>query len=416
MQFVARMLVHSPAFMVSIGFLARILYVAASHRYRFDLTYWSGFEMAQIGRHVALGHGFRLLPNCGPSAWSAPIYPGVIALTFRLFGVFSHAAAFFLLVFNSLFAALTSWTIYRIGRRVCNGTVAAWSGWIWACLPSSIYFSVFWIWETTLSAFLLSALLLLTLHMEGSDRLLPWCEYGLLWGIAALTNPSLLVWLPFAGSWLAYRLHLRGLHYLVPAIVSSAIFWLTLTPWLARNYFVFDDPLLIRSGFGMNLRAGNNPDAQGWWVTSYTLNNPVLLVQYKRLGEAGFDEQQGYFARQWIATHPSRFALLCLRRFAYFWIGIPHVQKDGEKNLFSLVFSVLSIGGLVLALRRRLPASFLLASLLVFYPLMYYITFPQPRYRHAIEPEMLLLAMYFVVVTLTPFRLSISAGKREAFS
>jgi hypothetical protein len=34
--------------------------------------------------------------------------------------------------------------------------------------------------------------------------------------------------------------------------------------------------------------------------------------------------------------------------------------------------------------------------LLVFYPLIYELAFAQPRYRHAIEPEMLLLGTFFV--------------------
>ena len=31
----------------------------------------------------------------------------------------------------------------------------------------------------------------------------------------------------------------------------------------------------------------------------------------------------------------------------------------------------------------------------MFYPLIYYICFPQPRYRHPIDPELLILGVYF---------------------
>ena len=44
-------------------------------------------------------------------------------------------------------------------------------GMVWALLPYSIYWSVVWVWETSLSAFLLSLLFLLTLEMEDDDRL-----------------------------------------------------------------------------------------------------------------------------------------------------------------------------------------------------------------------------------------------------
>jgi hypothetical protein len=38
--------------------------------------------------------------------------------------------------------------------------------------------------------------------------------------------------------------------------------------------------------------------------------------------------------------------------------------------------------------------TFLLACALLIYPIPYYIAFPAPRYRHAIEPEMVLLIIY----------------------
>jgi len=57
---------------------------------------------------------------------------------------------------------------------------------------------------------------------------------------------------------------------------------------------------------------------------------------------------------------------------------------------------VLGIWGLLLAIKRRVHGVFLFASLLVFYPLVYYICFPEPRYRHPIDPELLILGVYLV--------------------
>ena len=63
--------------------------------------------------------------------------------------------------------------------------------------------------------------------------------------------------------------------------------------------------------------------------------------------------------------------------------------------------SLFSIGGLILAVRRRAPATFLLATIVIFYPLVYYITFPTDRYRHTIEPELVMLATYCLVAKPT---------------
>jgi 4-amino-4-deoxy-L-arabinose transferase-like glycosyltransferase len=391
--------ITSPGWMVLGGLVARVLYILIAGAYRFDVAHWSIFEMANLAYSMAIGRGFSspFGGDTGPSAFTAPLYPWVIWLAFRAFGVFSHSAAFALLLFNSVFAALTSWTIYRIARRVFNETVALWSGWIWALLPYSIYWSVYWVWETSLSAFLLSLLFMLTLEMEDDNRLWSWFRYGLLWAIVALTNTSMVAWLPFSGCWLAYQLHRRHKRFLVPVVLSALVFWAALMPWLARNYSVFGKAVFVRDAFGMNLCGGNNPQAEGWWVRTYLpSNNSILYQRYQQMGEAAFDTEQADQAKEWIAQHPKRFLVLSFRRFIFFWAGIPRGGLEQVKNLLFLASSLLAIGGLVLAAKRRVHGVVLFATLLFSYPLIYYITFPQPRYRHAIDPELVILAVFLI--------------------
>ena len=175
-------------------------------------------------------------------------------------------------------------------------------------------------------------------------------------------------------------------------------------PWLVRNYLKFDEPFLLRSGFGANLRAGNNSLAKGWWVQEYTYLNPVLLAEYRQLGEAAFVDKQGRLARRWIKRHPREFLTLTARRVIFFWAGIPHQGLEVGKNVLFFLMSLLSIAGLLLAIKRHLHGAFLFATLFISYPLTYYITFPQPRYRHAIEPELVVLAVYFVWAGLLALR------------
>ncbi len=195
---------QSPGWMVIIAFAVRVLWIALAHTYRIrtnEHNFAFGWEIGRIAYSLAHGMGFSspFGGNTGPSAWTAPVYPWIVSLAFRLFGSYSRAAAFAMLTFNSLVAALTCWTIYRTALRVFNRTVALWSGWIWALLPYTVFWSVKWIWETSLSAFLLSLLFMLTVEMEGDARLSSWMGYGLLWGVQALTNPAAVSFLPFAG-------------------------------------------------------------------------------------------------------------------------------------------------------------------------------------------------------------------------
>jgi hypothetical protein len=46
----------------------------------------------------------------------------------------------------------------------------------------------------------------------------------------------------------------------------------------------------------------------------------------------------------------------------------------------------------------------LYAAALIVYPLPYYLAYPVAKYRHAIEPELLLLATYFTAVVWSEIR------------
>ncbi len=429
---------RSIAWMILAGLTVRILYIFLAHSYRFrtnDANFSFGWEVGRIAYSIATGRGFSSPwgGDTGPSAWTAPVYPYIVALSFRLFGLYTHAAAIALLIFNSLCGALTCWPIVRIARRVFNERVAFWSGWIWALFPYMIYWDVRWVWETSLSALLLTLLFMLTLEMEGDRRLISWFGYGLLWGVIGLTNPAALSFLPFSGPWLAYHLHRRKLGFVLPAAVGAIVFWLTLMPWLMRNYEVFHKPVFVRDNVGVEFRCGNNPLAEGIWVGMYhPSQNPLLFEEYERTGEAAYSAEQSRLAKQWITEHPRKFAIISFRKFIYFWTDIPsattipewmqeHHEKWAARTFRSVIFrddgaprnwlvdileqfkpslflasTLLAIGGLRLALKRRVRGVFLFASLVIIYPLVYYFAFPHPRYRHPIEPELLILGVYLV--------------------
>ena len=397
----------SPVWMVAVGLAVRMLCIVGGGLYKFDLLQWLDLETANVGRSLALGHGFGspFGASTGPTAWVAPVYPWIISLVFRVLGIFSYRAAFALLAFNSVFSALTSWTIYRSARRLFGQKVGLWSGWAWALLPFAIYWPVIWIWDTALSAFLLSLAFMLTIEMEGDNRLLHWFQYGLLWGIIALTNTSMLSWLPFSGCWLAYGLWRSGKRFVVPVAVSAVVFWAVITPWLVRNYIVFDKLIFVRGDFGSELRTGNNPLAKGTFVPSLRAgSNGALTAQYQKVGEVAWDAQQSLLARTWIAENPGKFLELSCMRIFLFWSRPPERLPFHSLHALLACVMLLPIAGLYLAVRRKTHGVFLFITLVLFYPLIYYLTFTSPRYRHPIEPELLILAVWLLTTDQLPVK------------
>ena len=172
-----------------------------------------GEEMGRIARALATGYGFSdpFRGHTGPTAWVGPLFPLILGSVFKLFGVFTPLSAWVILTINSLFSALTARNVWEIGSRCFNQNVAGWSAWIWALYPAAMQYAVRWIWDTSLSTFLFSWALVVTLRLrEEPGAFKPWLLLGLLWGLTGLSNPALLIFLPVCGLWLLTKANWRG--------------------------------------------------------------------------------------------------------------------------------------------------------------------------------------------------------------
>jgi 4-amino-4-deoxy-L-arabinose transferase-like glycosyltransferase len=367
-----------------------------------DEDYFSfGYEMGRIGRAIALGHGFAdpFGPATGPTAWEPPLYPYLIAAVFKITGVYTQLSAFILLTINSIFSALTCIPIFLIAKKSFSEKVAVWSAWAWALFPPIMYWGVRWVWETSLAALLLALIFWLALEMEELRGVIPWIGFGLLWGVAALTNSSLIAFLPASGLWAWYRRSKRGKPSIAGVTLAAIFFCATIAPWLVRNYEIFGKFIFVRSNFGAELRLGNGPGADGTWMSYlHPTQNKLALRQYEQMGEVAYVAERKHQAIEFIRADYGRFARLSLKRFVYYWAGRPRTSRVAAlvENSVFLASSILAFWGLGRALRKHRPGAWIFLWLLLSYPTIYYFVYPHSRYRHPIEPEMVILIAYVI--------------------
>ena len=406
----------SPGWIVAIALLLRAGWIVVGHTYKFKSTddnFGFGWEMGRIGASLASGHGFSspFGPATGPTAWEPPLYPYLTAGVFLVFGIYSKASAFVLLMLNSVFSALTCLPIFLIARRMFSEKVAVGSAWAWALLPNIIFWCTRAIWETSLAALLLTTIVWLALTLEERDGWRPWVQFGLLWGITALSSTSLLSFLPAAGLWAWYRRTRRGKRSFAGVVLASVVFFACITPWLVRNYEIFGKFIFIRDNFGAELRLGNGNGADGTLMLYLDATHDVYAMrQFQAMGELPYIAMRKQQALDYIRADYGRFAKLSVRRLIYFWAAPP---KDTQpwwmseaKNSLFLAASVLMFWGLGRALRLRRPGAWLLLWLILLYPALYYFVYCIPRYRHPIEPEMAILGVFLLT----------EAGKRTMAS
>jgi 4-amino-4-deoxy-L-arabinose transferase-like glycosyltransferase len=400
-----RKLGHSILFIVLVAFLLRLAVITIGHTYRITPRrdhFQYGWEMGRLARSIALGQGFSSptdLPS-GPSAWAAPVYPYILAGVFKLFGIYTAASAFVILTFNTVFASLTCLTLYQIGKRIYGEPVGRWAAWGWAVFPYAIYWPTRVVWETSLTAFLLSLALLMTLLLAGdAPHFRLWSGFGLLWGLILLTNTAVVSMMPFCLLWIVYKR--RGRAQFAGAVISVLLAILVATPWLARNYRVFGQFVFIRDNLPLEMHEANNARSQGLWTRDeHPGNDPEAMREFRQLGEMRFMQEKSTQVNEFIRENPGKFLWFTIERAVYFWIAPPQATIVSGYDLmisrhvnFALG-AAFAFAGLWLTIRNRVSGGFLLACFLLIYPLPYYLVNPFVRYKHPIEPEMMLLIMY----------------------
>jgi hypothetical protein len=371
-------------------------------------------ETGSIAYSLITGKGFSnpFRKETGPTAWLTPVYPLLVAAVFKLFGVFTISSFFVLVLLNAIFSASVSIPIFYAGKRVAGIGVASAAAWLWALFPNAIMFPFEWIWDTCLAALLGATLLWATLELSESARTRDWVAYGLLWGFTLMTNPSLGSLLPFLLGWAAYRArHRVSLPAIRPALALGLAI-LCCVPWTVRNYAVFHRFVPLRSNFPLELYIGNNEN----YDDQHPRYPPPIskereTVRYFRLGETPFMDEEKRKAVAFIVSHPRMDAILFGDRFIAFWTGIANpIHNFMATNEFLVralilcaVFSGIgALSGIVILLCRHSPCAFPLVVFPVVFPFLYYVTHTSLRYRHPIEPVVLLLTAIALQACLQP--------------
>jgi 4-amino-4-deoxy-L-arabinose transferase-like glycosyltransferase len=367
------------------------------------------FEPGNIAYALATGHGFSspFRIDTGPTAWMTPIYPLLLAGIFHVFGVYTYGSFVAAALCNILFSALATIPIFFIGKRLGGSAVAVTAAWLWAVFPNAIVIPYRDIWDTALAALLASGILWATLALAQSKSRRGWWAYGLLWGFTLMTNPTLGSLLPLLLAWMALRRRKRT-HWLVGPVTALAIACLCCVPWTVRNYRTFHALVPLRSVLGLQLWMGNNNQVGHRWTGElHPIVNPAERAEYIRMGEIPYMHHKRSEALHFITGHPCEEARLIATRFVATWTGgSEHPIRDflfvySWWLRFILLFNLFAAAGaalgIVLLYRSHSPYAFPIAIVPIVYPLISYVSVASPRYRHPIDPAILLLAAVSVM-------------------
>lgn len=358
-------------------------------------------ELRSLAQSILHGQGLSspFGGNTGPSAFLAPGYPAIIALVFRLFGYATHNSAIAILCLQALFGVGTVLALMLAARIAFGDKVAKMTGIFWAISPPLLWLPTIF-WETSLSIMLLTATLAAAFTCVHSPTIGRYVALGSIAGFSLLVNPSLVTILLILLIWVLYKnyqdftiLNLNVLN--LSSFLPLAVCFLIFIPWPIRNEVSMQAFIPFRSNMGYELWQGNRPESKGFFSPYLHPNiNQAEFKRYAALGEVAYMKEKSQLAEAAIRDNPARFIQLTFKRFLCFWTGF----NDQGLSIFIVthitITSLLAIAGLISMAKRRHATTLLFVAALLVFPIPYYLTHPDPRFRLVIDPLTTLLAAY----------------------
>lgn len=400
-------------FVVLVALVLRLA-IVPFNRYLFedlmDVNHIHAWEQGNVAESLLAGRGFGSpFVSNQPSAVMPPVYPLVVAALFKIFGIHTAAAILAAHVLDCLVGALSCIPVFLIARRSFGERAARWAAWGWVFSPYGIYFAAAWAWSTQILIFCLLWLIYLALRMERSPRLVLWAGFGLLAGFAGLTEPSILTVIPLLMALAAWQLSRQKKRWLAPGMAASVALLAVLSPWFIRNAVVFHRFIPVRDSMGLELWMGNNGVSHSLDQTSddvHPLHNKAELADYNRMGELAYMDHKMQQATAFIHAYPGLYTRKCVRRAVFMWTAFwsfdPAYLAGDPTELADIPFatslSLLALIGLVLIWRRNRFEAIRFGGVLFLFPMMYYFTHPEPYHMRALDPLMVILCAYAILV------------------
>jgi 4-amino-4-deoxy-L-arabinose transferase-like glycosyltransferase len=356
-------------------------------------------ELAALAHSVTLGQGLSspFGGSTGPSAFLTPGYPLLVAAIFRVFGSYTHASEVALVAIQALFGVTTVLVIMLVARRLFGSKEGNIAGILWAISPAVLWLPLVF-WESSFSALALITTIYLGLLCVDRPITRRWLTIGVYTGLILLVNPSLMlalvsiiVWM----GWMAYGA--SAWQRSGPAIAILACI-LVFSPWPIRNLYSMHAFIPLRPNMGYELWQGNRPGANGFFSVALHPNvNKSEFEHYASLGELGYMREKSALARVAIQADTRRFIRLTCKRTLSFWTGISNRPTSFLVVGYILFTTLLGMVGFVLLLKHNYPMALLLGLPLLLFPLPYYVTHPDARFRLVIDPIAAVLTSYALV-------------------
>ena len=346
------------------------------------------------------------------SIYLNPLYPFFLALIYSLFG-HSH---FPVVLTQAVVDSVSCILIYYIASTLTNKKVGIIAALTYACYGIIIFYT-----GTLLAATLVIFLTLLfiasLIFAEQRGKVFIFFISGILFGLAGLARPNVILFLIFLPLWFFTVLKKRmGVSKIIHGFLLLTVgFSTVMLPFIIRNYSIEKRFSLSALG-GINFYIGNNPEATGRFMPPHGISSSPIeeiktSIHYAEK-ESGKKLTPSQASRYWlfkgltfIKDNPLDAFLLYVKKLSLFWRKeeVPsnidyHLSKTFAPILqlplisFGMI-APFAILGIILSLKRKNNTA-LVALFILSYMVSVIIFFVSARYRLPIVPFLIICSSY----------------------
>ena len=308
--------------------------------------------------------------------------------------------------------ALSCLLVYALARHAFGEQVGRIAGIMAALCGSLLYFEGELLAvpvEVFLNLLLLYSLLLAWKHDHGRD----WVLAGLIAGLAALTRPTILLFIAAFCAWTLWHRRISARRSLFSFVFPVA---LVILPVTYRNWTIEPDLVFISSNAGVNFYIGNNADYERTVSLRPGMHWEAMIAEAVNSEYETAAAQSALFlgkAFDYITSQPFDYLGLLSKKAFHFWSG-PETKRNQDiyyarqhSQILSLLLwdwrvsipfgliGPLSLLGLGLSMRKDwTPPIALLRLYALVYTASVVLFFPAARYRMPVVPVLIAFAAF----------------------
>jgi len=366
-----------------------------------------------IARNLLHGSGYALDPAGPPTIKRLPLYPLLLYATYAVAGEHLWATQ----LVQVFLAAVTTWLIFLIGRIMFSETVGLLAAAFFSVHPHLVHYAARPYTET-LYVFLICLLAyLLLLDIPGPAPRRNGLIAGGVFGLTILTK-GVAIGFPafFFLGWLLHPSHRKSLSplgkYLLVFVIGAAII---VSPWAYRNYALTGRVILTSTWegaplyhglyVGSNLGDGRSPGAldRAASLEREQIVDKELGRIHSPIDEHRADRLAYSLAFKKILDSPYRAGMVFLRNLVLVWFLTRSTLFTTLGFILHLSLLGLSLYGLIWMVRHDregLGKIWPVASLIIYFNVIYAVAYPFVRYVLPVTPLLMVLASFGMVKIL----------------